>query len=297
MIATKNFALACKGTPSTAQMSGPKAQFAATGRIAPASRSLTRWTGALWLVLMLAFTGHGLAQVPQQKPAGYVNDFAGVISQPGKQRLEALCKELDDKARVQIAIVTVQSLQGRPIEDFSLDLATKWGVGHKDRPGDSQANGGILILLAIEERQNRIEVGYALESIITDGRAGATLRSMVPQLRAGDYTGALWLATASTAQAIAAGRGITLATVTSTSSSLETSEPQTDPFWSVYMLVLIFFLVYVLVADRRRRRSGRYPRTWGGPSGGWGGSGLGGGGGFGGFGGGSFGGGGASGRW
>ena len=261
--------------------------------------------GALWLLLVASSICPAFAQIPKEKPAGYVSDFAGVVTEEGQQRLEALSRELDEKARVQMAIVTVRSLQGRPIENFSLDLATRWGIGHKDNPGDSQANGGILVLLALDDRQNRIEVGYGLEAIITDARAGDILRSIVPQLRAGDYTQAMWLAAASIAQAIAGERGITLAALAGAPRPLAASENQL-PF-NVLLLPIILLVIFTLIArSQGRRRRGRGFRDWGGPwIGPWGGGGFGGGGwgsgssggGFGGFGGGSFGGGGASGRW
>src|ERR1043165_5404278 len=150
------------------------------------------------------------AQVAAARPAGYVSDFAGVVSAPGKDRLEALCKELDDKTHSQLAIVTVKSLQGRPVEDFSVELATKWGIGYKGGPRDDKRDRGILLLLAIDDHEDRIEVGYGIEAIITDGRTGGILRSIVPNLRSGDYDGALWLAAASIAQPIAQEFRVTL---------------------------------------------------------------------------------------
>src|SRR3989304_5168860 len=164
-------------------------------------RSATHQFGLLLLSLILLFSAAspGQAQFPATRPQGYVSDFAGVLSPQVKEQLEALCKELDQKTHAQLAVVTVKSLQGQPLEDFSMDLATKWGIGHKGGPRDEKADRGILLLLAIDDREDRIEVGYGLEPIITDGRAGGILRSMVPYLRNGDYDGALWLGAASIA--------------------------------------------------------------------------------------------------
>ena len=161
-------------------------------------------------VLLLSIAARiAAAQMPTTRPQGYVSDFAGVLSAQGKAQLETLCKELDEKAHAQLAIVTVKSLQGRPIEDFSIDLATKWGIGYKGGPRDAKADQGILLLLAIDDREDRIEVGYGLEPIITDGRAGSILRSMTPNLRNGDYDGALWLAAASEAASAEAAKTAT----------------------------------------------------------------------------------------
>ena len=245
------------------------------------------------------------SQFPTQRPAGYVSDFAGVLNPQGWQRLEALSKELDEKTHAQLAIVTVKSLQGRPIEDFSIDLATKWGIGYKGGPRDEKADQGILLLLAIEDRQDRIEVGYGLEPIITDGRSGSILRAMTPALRNGDYDGALWLGAASIAQPIAQAAGISLATLAAGPRILAPSgeEPGQGSPITLWNFISIFFfaiLFLVLLSRRWGRRFGGPGGTYGGwgvggMGGGW--SGGGGGGGFGGFGGGSFGGGGASGSW
>src|SRR5713101_3976086 len=76
-------------------------------------------------------TADAQQKLPALKPVGYVNDFANVLSQSTKFQLTALCREVDQKAHAQIAVVTVKSLDGRPIEEFSVDLATKWGIGPK----------------------------------------------------------------------------------------------------------------------------------------------------------------------
>ncbi len=88
------------------------------------------------------------AEKPQDlQPQGYVNDFAGAINPETKQELNALCAEVDQKAQAQIAVVTVKSLEGEPIENFSIDLATRWGIGPK------QKDRGVMILLAPNDRQ------------------------------------------------------------------------------------------------------------------------------------------------
>ena len=120
-------------------------------------------------------------QVKNLKPQGYVNDFAGVLSAQAKEKLTALCAEVDQKTKAQIAVVTVSSLEGEPIEQYSIDLATQWGVGPK------QQARGVLILLAPNDRKYRIEVGYGLEPILPDGKVGGFGREAVPLLRQGDY--------------------------------------------------------------------------------------------------------------
>src|SRR5499433_785351 len=123
-------------------------------------------------------------------PKGYVSDLAGVIPADTRQRLEALCTELEQKTGAQLAIVTVRSLDGRPVEDYAVELFKHLGVGSKKQ------DQGVLLLLAPNDRKYRVEVGYGLEPVITDARAGDAGRSMVPYFRQGDYssgvTAAAW---------------------------------------------------------------------------------------------------------
>lgn len=259
--------------------------------------------GVLFFLAMLAGAGgvRAFAQVPESKPAGYVSDFAGVLSPQGKRHLEALCTELERKTGSQLAIVTVNSLGGEPIEDFSVDLATRWGIGRKDK-GDT----GVLLLLAVQDRQNRMEVGYGIEPIIPDGRAGSMLRDMRPLLRAGNYDAALLQAAGQIAALIAQANNVTLSVSLPQPATSRPPEHSGSPLAALIWLLILLGLPFLMIP--RRRRSG-----WHGPStatgfilGGLLGSMLGGGrrggggfssGGFGGFGGGGFGGGGASSSW
>ena len=140
------------------------------------------------LLLMALVSCAAHAQAPALKPQSYINDSAGVLSDAAKQQLTALATELDQKTKSQLAVVTVQTLNGQPIEDYSVALATRWGIGSK-KAGDT----GVMLLLAIGDRKSRIEVGYGIEPILTDGQAGNILRSMVPDLRRGDYDAAVTL--------------------------------------------------------------------------------------------------------
>jgi uncharacterized protein len=257
--------------------------------------------------LFLTFSAHAQNGLPKTKPAGYVNDFAGVLSQPAVNLLTALCTEVDQKAKAQIAVVTVKSLEGRPIEDYSIALATQWGIGPK------QSASGVLILLAVNDRQDRIEVGYGLEPILPDGKVGGFLREAVPYLREGNYDAAMLLITRRVSDVIAQDRGVTLSATTSVPPARTSHSEQTGngfgPIGTLLFLIFIIFLVSKLMSGGGGRGGrGGGSGWWVGPmiggmmggGGGFGGGGFGGssgGGGFGGFGGGSFGGGGASGSW
>jgi len=280
------------------------------GRI-PKCHSVVRWhflrcVSVLCAIFILA-TAVSAQKLDDLKPQGYVNDFANVLSQSGKNQLTALCTEVDQKAQAQIAVVTIKSLEGRPLESYSVDLAARWGIGPK------QKARGVMILLAVQDRVDRFEVGYGLEPILPDGKVGGFGREAVPYLRAGNYDAAVLLMTRRVADAIAQDRGITL---TSGPAPRPRSRAYGDHDSPASVIAVIILVVVFLILGRFGGFGGgsRYNRRggsgwWIGPmiggglgGGGWGGGGGfggggGGGGGFGGFGGGGFGGGGASGSW
>ena len=231
-------------------------------------------------------------------------DLASVLSQSAKEQLTALCTEVDQKAQAQIAVVTVKSLDGRPIEDYSIDLATRLGIGPK------KSDRGVMILFAVDDHRDRIEVGYGLEPILPDGKTGSFLREVVPYLRSSDYDAALLLVTRRVADVIAADRGVKL------TGAIPPSPPENHdvPRLPGQIIGLLFAIFIFFLFSRGMGGGGRgrgsgwwiWPligasmmRGGGGRGGGFGGGfgGGGGGGGFGGFGGGGFGGGGASGGW
>jgi uncharacterized protein len=204
-----------------------------------------------------------------------------------------------------MAIVTLDTLDGEPIEDVANTLYRKWGVGKKGK------DEGIMLLVAIKDHKDRIEVGYGLEPILPDGFVGGVLREARPLLRQGAYGQALFAATQEMGNRIAAVKGVKL------DFSLRAQRPvvrqrgnQGIP-WPVIVLgviALLFFLrrsggsggggggggflTGMILGNLLGRGGGS---SWGG-GGGFGGGG-GGGGGFGGFGGGDSGGGGASSDW
>src|SRR5579864_4295482 len=281
----------------------------------PTPRSYTS-SAARYLVILSAIlfsfpTGTFAQKLKDLKPQGYVNDFANVLSASAKQKLTALCAEVDTKAGAQIAVVTVSSLEGQEIEQYSVDLATRWGVGPK------QQSRGVMILFAPNEHKYRFEVGYGLEEILPDGKVGGFGREAVPLLRQNNYDAAVLLMTQRVASVIAADKGVTLDALTGVAPPRSHSGDSTsgsgitihEIFIAIFVLIFLSRLILpiFLGGPRYGRRGGS--GWWIGPmiggsmgrgGGSWGGGGFGGGGGgggFGGFGGGGFGGGGASGSW
>lgn len=136
------------------------------------------------------------------EPQGYVSDFAGVVDADAKQSIELYCARLQKATGAQVAIVTLQSVEGQPVEDVANDLFRRWGIGQKGE------DNGLLFLLVVGERRSRLEVGRGLEPYITDARAGTTLRQMRPALREGRYGEALQIAATSLGQVIAEAKGV-----------------------------------------------------------------------------------------
>src|ERR1019366_3521365 len=118
-------------------------------------------------------------------PQGYVNDFAGVLDSTTKDGLAQLSTEVDQKAKAQIAVVTIKTLDGDTAEDFANHLFKQWGVGAKG------TDRGVMVLLATDDHKYWTEVGYGLEPILPDGKAGGFGRNMVPFLRQGSYNDAI----------------------------------------------------------------------------------------------------------
>jgi uncharacterized protein len=232
------------------------------------------------------------------KPTNYVSDFANVLSPETLASLNALCRQVDAQAHAQIAVVTIKSLEGEPIEDFATALEDKWKVGKKG------TDRGLLLIIAAEDHQYRIEVGYGLEGILPDGRVGDIGRQMVPYLRQNDYDSAVTSAVQQIAGVIAADAGVALNTGPRRAPLAARPPPQPLTLGEVVvfgliLLAVIFFLARFGGSGLLGFLIGMF--MGGGGGGGWSGGGGGGGGGdgggFGGFGGGSSGGGGASGSW
>jgi len=232
------------------------------------------------------------------KPQGYVSDFARVLDSQSRAQLEEYCGRVEQATGVQMAIVTLDSLEGEPIEDFTNILFRKWGVGKKGK------DEGIMLLLAIKDRRDRIEVGYGLEPILPDGFDGSVLRTARPALRQGAYGAALFAAAEQMGSRIAAAKGVTLDFGLRPIGRAVPARPGLPLPVIIIGIILLLLLMRgggggfwtgLLLGNLLGR--GRGGSGWGG--GGFGGydSGGGGGGGFGGFGGGDSGGGGASGDW
>jgi uncharacterized protein len=244
---------------------------------------------ALTLVTLRAFA----LQVPSLE--GRINDRAQLLSQATEQKLTERLVAYEKTTGHQLAILTIPSLEGDPLEDFSIRVVEAWKLGKKSK------DDGVLVLVVSKDRKMRIEVGYGLEGELTDAAAGRIVRDvMAPRFRSGDYEGGIVAAV----DAVIAKTGGQATTAPAPSDPLRSAQP-TRPLSVLGRIVLFLFkfaffgifgfaiLIVFLINSFGGRRSGGM--FFGGGYGGGTGGGFGGGGFSGG--GGGFGGGGASGSW
>lgn len=268
---------------------------------------MRRWLLGSLFLLLVGFHAPAETVATLPAPQGYVNDFAGVLSDPVRQQVEALCTSVNRQAHAEIAVVTIKSIDGdESIEEFATQLEEKWKVGPKG------TDRGVLMLLVMTPRRGRIEVGYGLEGILNDAKVGDIGRSMEADAKVNDYNAAVPLGVQQIANIIAADAGVTLTPI------VRTNHQQAVPTGSIGIGQIVLFVILGIFILSVMGRGGRGGRGGGGGGLGWfvlgnllggmggggrggygGGFGGGGGGsddgGFGGFGGGSSGGGGASG--
>ncbi len=130
-------------------------------------------------LLGFARLGHAL-EVPTL--TGRVNDLAQVLDPQAEQALEQRLSAYEQQSGHQFALLTLRSLEGDAIEPFALRVVEAWKLGQK------QKDDGLLMLVSVDDRRMRIEVGYGLEGDIPDTLAGRIIRNvMVPEFRTGEY--------------------------------------------------------------------------------------------------------------
>jgi uncharacterized protein len=253
----------------------------------------------VWLLLFLLTVAVGRAQQfpePSQPPR-LVNDFAGMLSTGQQQALETKLVQFDRQTSTQIAVVTVDDLQGLDVSDYAARLFDRWGIGRQG------SDNGILILAKPKTADSNgrvfIATGYGLEGVVPDALAGRIVDyDILPAFRTGDYYAGLDSATNTL-------MGLTRGEFTAQEYLDRSNNPKGSAGPMVMLLLLFVFLIWFFRRRPPRGNSGSstgggmIPPIFfgGGPGGGGFGGFSGGGGGFGGFGGGRSGGGGAGGSW
>lgn len=269
-------------------------------------------SAVIMMIALLAFSPQSHAQnFPQ--PTGFVVDEANILSDAEETQIAQKLEALKIQSNREFAVATIADLQGYDISEYGYQLGRAWGVGNEG------ADDGILLIIAPNERKIRIEVGYGLEGIITDGLSGQIIRNdITPQFKAGNMFAGI------NAGVDAIGSQLLLppeeaAAVAKNASSAARADKKSGSLWNlIFWLIIIAIVLFPMIRGLSGGRKGRKYRKGdiaivifeallhtaihsrgGGGFGGGGSGGFGGGssGGFGGFGGGGFGGGGASGGW
>ena len=262
--------------------------------------SLLRRGWALTILALLALLSLPAHAQTFPQLTGRVVDAANVLPPDVEARIDQKLTALEVQSRRQLVVTTLPSLEGYEISDYGYRLGRHWGIGAKDR------NDGALLIVAPTERKLRIEVGYGLEGVLTDGLSSLIIQQqIVPRLKAGDMAGGIEAGTDALVRQLTLPDDQARA-VAAQAQQQAKAEPGIDLGTIIFILFVFFFFILPLI--RTLRGGKRYSRGGIGPvviwpgSGGFGGGGsFGGGGGFGGGGfsggGGSFGGGGSSGSW
>jgi uncharacterized protein len=253
--------------------------------------------------------------IPLPEPFTPIVDKANVVDPDTRGRLEAIYRNLKERADIEFAVVTVPTTGDRDIFEYSLDVARGWGIGSKDGEKNS-----FLLLVAVNDRKYFTQVSRHLEGDLNDGLVGQIQRErLVPQFRRGDYNQGIYDTIQAYVATLAQKRGFTVAGIDqSYAARAPREQPRSRPTAglpsSCSTLGIIIFIVIIIFLSSRRGGGGGSGCLnmfllgsllnsggrggWGGSSSGWSGGGFGGGGGGGGFGGGGdLGGGGAGGSW
>lgn len=245
------------------------------------------------MVLFISGCGEEISQYPSATKEFFVNDFADLIDPEDEQKIYTQGVELQEKTKAQAVVITIDSLDEKPIQEYALEIGREWGVG------DAEKDNGVVILLSKNDREIYIAVGDGLEGALPDSKTGRIIDNYAaPYLSSNDFSQALASVYNSIVNETYIEYGIEvpedyapMAILPQTQTETQTEAGKVAISW---LVLLILVAVYLLIFGRRGLFVFGAPRFFGGyhHHGGFGGGSSGG---FGGFsgGGGTFSGGGA----
>lgn len=243
------------------------------------------------IYLFLVTASYAVVPPVPSKPSNYVVDLADIIETDIERQLNRHLQELEQKTTAQVVVLTLLSLEGESLEEFSISTAhDKWKIGQKGR------DNGVLIVIVLQDKKYRFEIGYGLEGILPDSLVGSIgRRYLVPYFQKGDYSTGIYASTLAVINRIASSEGVKITGVPKLKTDNYAAKRPKGGGIVQTIIALLFFLGAIILFIKN-------PRLFlllllmssfgGGRRGGWSS-----GGGFGGGGGGGFGGGGASGGW
>ncbi|MFA6448336.1 MAG: TPM domain-containing protein [bacterium] len=222
---------------------------------------------AIALVTAIASTA---LSVNYPEPTGYITDTAGALDLETKQKLIPILQSLHEKTTAQVGVAVIDTLDGVPIEEYAVKLFSKWKIGNKEK------DNGVLLLVALNDRKMRIEVGYGLEGAIPDAKAGEIIDDIIkPKFKAGDINGGVTAGVEAIVAEIAdeySVNPVDVGMATGTAFAEQTGVPVPDPpsptfdnpFIDFFMNAgfIIFFIGFIIIAvilgsiSKRRRGGG-----------------------------------------
>lgn len=238
-------------------------------------------------ILLSIFLANSIFALSVPSLTSPIVDNANLISDGVEQNINNQLQELSNSTGIQLAVLTIPTLEDEVLESYSMKVAETWKLGSAEK------DTGVLLLIALEERSIRIEVGYGLEGVLTDTKCGLIIRNVIaPEFRNGNYQAGIVNAVNNMVGLVKGDESLVSKKVLNESSG----DSSAFIFMGIVLLYGFIFVMAVVTSKKRGPRTGtgtrttpyvhHVPRNFGG----------GGGGGFSG-GGGSFGGGGASGGW
>jgi uncharacterized protein len=217
--------------------------------------NVTRRIVFLCICICFIVVAHAWAKIPK-KQNKLVSDFAGILSDKVETRINRLLDSTEKSTGAEIAVVTVRSLDGMSVEEYAVRLFNKWGIGKKGE------DNGVLFLVAPNERQMRIEVGYGLEPVITDGRAGYIRDSVLRFFRAGDYDEGILQGSIHIASLVTGKEPVPIPT------PKVMPQAASDTPWPMKVFIILFFalfitLGFVTLGYGMRQKGQRFFLVWG----------------------------------
>jgi uncharacterized protein len=206
------------------------------------------------LILILLILGIMAVSIAQsanipEKPHNYVVDMANMVDNVTEGKINGYLQQLEQKTSAQLVILTITSLNGKSIEDFSIKIAhDKWKLGQKGK------DNGVLFLISLKERKYRIEVGYGLEGVLPDSLIGTIGRQiLVPYAKKGDFSNGIFAATLAMANEIARDSGVKINGMPTMKRSVSPMRQNQPPSLLNKIMTILFLIIMVILFIKNPR--------------------------------------------
>jgi uncharacterized protein len=201
------------------------------------------------LCLLLGTIAYAVIPPIPSKPTQYVVDLADIIDNTIELKLNAHLRELEQKTTAQVVVLTVLSLEGESLEDFSISTAhDRWQIGQKDK------DNGVLIVIALQDKQYRFEIGYGLEGMLPDSLVGSIGRKfIVPYFKKGDYSNGIYTATLAVINTIASDKSVEITGMPKLNTDIyaKRNEKSSSIIQTIFALLFLFGAIILFIKNPR----------------------------------------------